>query len=313
MSINISINPSYYCNFSCNFCYLTKDQLKDRKTITSKQLEEKLLEIVTHTKIDHVDLYGGEIGVLKREEFFDLKRVIKKYYTGAINIITNYSMIHDWFFDDDISLSVSYDFTAREKSRQVFNNMLQSRKNLSVLVLASKDVLGLDVDEMINELNMCTAITSVEIKPYSTNQANCHSVSHRDFENFVIKWLESPVDKKFEFINEYHIQDSLDKIYNSFSDDHVYITPNGKFAVLEFDLNDNEYFLELDSFDDYITWAEKEKKSLSPICQSCPFKGHCLTEHYRYVKDLNNSCNGYRGLLEYYERMENTSRDISQA
>jgi len=271
------------------------------------------MSINTHTKIDHVDLYGGEIGVLKREEFFDLKRVIKKYYTGAINIITNYSMIHDWFFDDDISLSVSYDFTAREKSRQVFNNMLQSRKNLSVLVLASKDVLGLDVDEMINELNMCTAITSVEIKPYSTNQANCHSVSHRDFENFVIKWLESPVDKKFEFINEYHIQDSLDKIYNSFSDDHVYITPNGKFAVLEFDLNDNEYFLELDSFDDYITWAEKEKKSLSPICQSCPFKGHCLTEHYRYVKDLNNSCNGYRGLLEYYERMENTSRDISQA
>jgi hypothetical protein len=46
---------------------------------------------------------------------------------------------------------------------------------------------------------------------------------------------------------------------------------------------------------------EKEKQSLSPICQSCPFKGHCLTEHYRYVRDLTNSCNGYRGLLEYYE------------
>ena len=90
MSINVSINPSYYCNFSCNFCYLTKDQLKDRRTITPEQLEEKLLEIVTHTKIDHVDLYGGEIGVLKREEFFALKRVIKKYYTGSINIITNY-------------------------------------------------------------------------------------------------------------------------------------------------------------------------------------------------------------------------------
>jgi hypothetical protein len=96
----------------------------------------------------------------------------------------------------------------------------------------------------------------------------------------------------------------LEKTYNSFSDDHVYITPSGNFSVLEFDLNDNEYFLELDSFDKYLYWAEKEKINLSPICKQCKYMGHCLTEHYRYVKDLNNSCNGYKGLLEYYERLE---------
>jgi len=27
-----------------------------------------------------------------------------------------------------------------------------------------------------------------------------------------------------------------------------------------------------------------------------------LTEHYRYVKDLDNGCNGYRGLLEWQEK-----------
>jgi sulfatase maturation enzyme AslB (radical SAM superfamily) len=310
--VTVSINPTYYCNFSCDFCYLTPQQLRDRLTISSEQLEKRLQQITAHTKIKGIDLYGGEIGILKREEFYDLKRTIKKYYTGSINIITNYSMIHDWFFDADITLSVSYDFEAREKNGTVYQNMLMAEKPLYVLVLASKKLIDLDVDSMIHELNLCSAVSSVEIKPYSTNQANCHSVSHKDFENFVIKWLESPVDKKFEFINEYHIQDSLDKIYNSFSDDHVYITPKGNFAVLEFDLNDNEYFLELNSFEEYIAWAEKEKQSLSPICQSCPFKGHCLTEHYRYVRDLTNSCNGYRGLLEYYERMEDTSRDISQ-
>ena len=41
---------------------------------------------------------------------------------------------------------------------------------------------------------------------------------------------------------------SLQKKYNAFSNDHVYITFKGKFGVLEFDVNDNEYFLELDSF-----------------------------------------------------------------
>ncbi len=42
------------------------------------------------------------------------------------------------------------------------------------------------------------------------------------------------------------------------------------------------------------------------ICRSCEFYGKCLTEHYRYVKDLNNSCNGYKFLIEWYrERLEN--------
>jgi len=298
--MNISLNPTYYCNFKCNFCYLTKQQLDDRLTISPKQLDLKLQEVVKYEPITGVDLYGGEVGILKDNEFYNLKNIIRKHYKENINIITNYSMIHDWFFDDDITLSVSYDFTAREKNSVVYNNMLISQKPLSVLVLASKQVIDMNVDNMIHELNLCSAITSVEIKPYSINQANTHNVSHRDYENFIIKWLESNVQKKFEFINEYLIQDSLNKTYNSFSDDHVYITPAGKFAVLEFDLNDKEYFLELDTFQEYIEWANKEKTKLSPICQSCTFKGHCLTEHYRYVKDLNNSCNGYKGLLEYY-------------
>jgi sulfatase maturation enzyme AslB (radical SAM superfamily) len=311
MSLTVSVNPTYYCNFNCDFCYLTKEQLKDRRTITPEQLDAQLGEISKHTSIKWVDLYGGEVGIFKREEYYNLKRAIRKHYAGDINLITNYSMIHDWFFDDDTSLSVSYDFTAREKSRQVFNNMLQSQKPLSILILASRDVITMDVGSMINELNMCSAITSVEIKPYSINQANCHNVSHKDYEEFVIKWIECPIQKNFEFINEYHIQDSLNKTYNSFSDDHVYITPSGKFAVLEFDLNDKEYFLELDTFDEYIDWSKKEKTKLSPICLACPFKGHCLTEHYRYVRDLDNGCNGYRGLLEYYEKLESTTSNLS--
>jgi len=74
--------------------------------------------------------------------------------------------------------------------------------------------------------------------------------------------------------------------------------------VLQFDKNDNEYFLELDSYDDYIKWTKKEKEeNVSDICRSCDWFGKCLTEHYRYVTDLTNSCNGYKGLLDY-ARME---------
>lgn len=309
--ISVSINPSYFCNFRCDFCYLTENQLSDSKKIDLNILDKLLSEIPIISKID---LYGGEIGALKKEYFYNLKNVIKKYYREKINIITNFSMLHEGFFEDDFYLSVSYDFDAREKSDRVYQNMLMSPVPIAVLILASPKVLKMNVNALIESLNLCSSIKSVEIKPYSINQSNFHNVKHIDFEKFVKSWIESPIEKNFEFINELNIQDTLNFDRNSFSDDHVYITPNGKFAVLEFDLNDREYFLELDTFSDYINWTEKEKKeNVSLICKKCDYYGRCLTEHYRYVKDLENGCNGYLNLIKWYknERMENKTRNLS--
>lgn len=294
----VSINPSYFCNFRCDFCYLTPEQLGNQKKISLERLDQLLGDI---PKIDYVDLYGGEIGALKKDYFYGLKDTVRKHYTDEINIITNYSMLHDGFFEDDVYLSVSYDFEAREKSELVYKNMLMSPVPIAVLILATPEVINKDVEEMITMLNMCSSVDSVEIKPYSINQANAHNVTHKEFEQFVIKWIESSTPKKFQFINEDNIRASFNKEYNAFSDNHIYITPNGKYGVLEFDKDDKEYFLELDTWQDYINWTEKEKSdNVSDICKSCKYFGTCLTEHYRYVKDLDNSCNGYKGLLDYY-------------
>lgn len=252
--------------------------------------------------ITHIDLYGGEIGLLTPDYFYSLKDVIRKYYDGPININTNLSAFPDFFRDDDISLSVSYDFHAREKEEFVFKNMMDANKDLSILILASPKVLKMDVEFMIFTLNMVSNIKSVEIKPYSTNQANAFNVTHKDFENFVKKWIDADTEKKFEFTNQQLIEDALDGKYSAFSDDHVYITPSGKFGVLEFDKEDREYFKELDSYWGYKQWAAEEPlKNVSDICRSCNYYGGCLTEHYRYVKDLTNGCNGYKGLLDWYD------------
>ena len=297
--MNISINPTYFCNFRCNFCYLTPEQLADQKKIDLDKLDQMLGEVTLTDKITHIDLYGGEIGALKKDYFYGLRDVIRKHYQGNININTNFSMLHEGFFEPDFYLSVSYDFEAREKSDRVYNNMLQSPVPIAVLILASPKVLDMDVDYMIDMLNLCQPVESVEIKPYSTNQANAHPVTHKQFEDFVRKWLNSDKPKNFQFVNEQKIHASINKEYNAFSNDHVYITPNGKFGVLEFDKDDKEYFLELDSYLDYKVWADKEPiDNCSDICRSCNYFGHCLTEHYRYVKDLDNGCNGYKGLLD---------------
>ena len=303
MLMNLSINPTYYCNFSCDFCYLTPEQLNDRHKITPLWLDHSLGQI--DDPIGHVDLYGGEIGLLTSDYFYDIKEKIRKYYKGNININTNLSAFPDFFRDDDITLSVSYDFSAREKEQHVLNNMMNANKDLSVLILASPKVLEMDVEFMIFTLNMVSNIKSVEIKPYSINQANAHPVTHKDFEDFVIKFDEAKTEKNFNFQNIDNIWRSIYKEYDAFSNDHVYITPSGKFGVLEFDKYDKEYFKEYKTYYEYKKWAREEpEKNLSEICKTCTYYGNCLTEHYRYVKDLTNSCNGYKGLLEYYERME---------
>ena len=47
--ITVSINPSYFCNFSCDFCYLTPEQLKDQKRISLVDLD--------NYKEEHVSKY----------------------------------------------------------------------------------------------------------------------------------------------------------------------------------------------------------------------------------------------------------------
>jgi sulfatase maturation enzyme AslB (radical SAM superfamily) len=312
--ITISINPSYLCNFRCKFCYLTPEQLADKQKIGAVRLEQLLNEVTQHTTIAHIDLYGGEIALLSDDYFAQIKQAIRHFYHKPINIITNLSRVPKFFLQSDIQLSVSFDFDCRERYEEVYRNMATIQKPLHVLVLASKCLLNKDVNYMIMMLNTLLNVKTVEIKPYSTNQANQQEVSYRDHEEFVKRWITSPIIKRFSFINEQQIAHSLAGTYNAFSDDHVYITPTGKFAVLDFDNSDNEKFTELERFTDYIEWTRKERNLIAsnPHCSQCKYVGHCLTEHYRWVKDLNKSCNGYKFLLQWYdnERMENPPADV---
>lgn len=305
--MKVSLNPTYFCNFRCSFCYLTQAQLSDPKSINLDVLGSRLAQVNSYRPIEAIDLYGGEVGLMSEQKWYDLKAVIRKHYSGPINVITNLSRIHKGFLDDDIELSVSYDFDVRQASTSVRNNILALDKRISVLILASKELIKRLPCFMISELNLMANVKSVEIKPYSSNQANADDVTFREFEDFVRKWIETP-NKRFEFVNEFLIEDALDGLSNSFSDDHIYITPSGKFGVLEFDSSDNEYFMEIDSMHEYHEWTlrEKGRVAANATCSGCEYFGKCLSEHLREVRDLKNSCNGFKGLLDWYrdERME---------
>lgn len=300
--INLSINPWYYCNFKCDFCYLTEQQLDDKTLLPIDKLNDLLIEITSQVEVGMVDLYGGELGLLPKQYWNDLIDTLHCYGIHDINIITNLSMVNDITLDERVYVSVSYDFDAREDHERIWRNMALLNRPFSILMLASPKLILKDVDEMINMLNTLTSLVSVEIKPYSTNQANQFDIKFSDFEDFIKKWITNK-NKQFELVNEQLIRDTINKKRNSFSDDHVYITPNGKYGVLEFDLNDNEFFLEYDTLDQYYQWCDKERKRVTKnkFCSECSYFGHCLSEHLREVKDLTNSCNGFKHLIDWYK------------
>lgn len=301
-NMTVSFNPTYLCNFRCNFCYLTPEQLSDKSKLAPEKFEELLKQIQqAGYQIDHVDIYGGEVALLSEEYFDQIDNILVEYGDPSINIITNLSIMHPYFMREHVSLSVSFDFEVRERHELVMQNMLKTNKELAILMLASPELMQKDVEEMIHFFNRFSNIKSVEIKPYSTNQANQYSATFEEFEGFIKKWISSPIPKRFEFMNQSEIQRSLSKERNAFSDNHVYITPAGKFAVLEFDDQDHEFFLEMETIAEYEQWANKEKDKVAKnsFCGQCNFQGHCLTEHYRVVSSLDQSCNGFKHLLDW--------------
>jgi sulfatase maturation enzyme AslB (radical SAM superfamily) len=300
--ITISLNPTYLCNFRCDFCYLTPEQLADNKKLDPAVLASLVEDMRQNGyQVDHVDLYGGEIGLLTPTYLEKLDEILNTNAEPTVNVITNLSRINSYFLHDYVDLSVSYDFKARQNHQEVFHNIAKLGKDVAVLMLASPELLKENVDEMIVMLNSLQNVKSVEIKPYSANQANMLNVTDKDFEEFVKRWMLSPVEMNFSFINAQRIKDSLDGSYTAYSDSHVYITPAGKYSVLEFDESGNEFFLELDTFKEYLDWTEVERKRVgeNAICKACPYLGRCLTEHYRDVKSLDDSCNGFRLLLDW--------------
>lgn len=304
-AITLSINPSYLCNFRCSFCYLSKEQLGNPEVLDNEKLFRLLSEVASKRKIEHIDLYGGEVALIPKAKLSKMLETISFFYPKKINIITNLSLINPLFLTDKITLSVSWDFIARERHHQVYLNMLSLKKDFHILILASEELIEMEekaLEEMIHLLNQLPYLRTVEIKPYSSHPHSSQIIKYDRYENWILKWIRKSSSFKFEFMNLTKIKDAFDKKYSSWSDDHLYLTPHGRFAVLEFNEQYEEYFLELNHFEDYLNWSNKEKKTIveNKFCQSCNYLGHCLSEHLQNISSMENSCNGFKGLLDWY-------------
>jgi len=299
-NITVSLNPTYQCNLRCEFCYLSLEQLKDDKIISPEILFARLSEISVSRIVEHVDIYGGEIALIPEKKLLELFGIIRIFYQGKLNLITNLTMIPDYFNREDIEISVSWDSRARARHEEVLRNMKRMKKGFHVLMLASSKLMQEDPLFIIQTLNNIPNLLTVEIKPYSQSLFNRERTDFVDFERWVQKWIDHRKLIKFDFINLQKIKDCLDKKSSSWSDDHLYLTPSGEFSVLDFTDDGKEYFRSVKSIEGYENWCREErwKFSSDAICGKCEFLGHCLSEHLQIIDTTARSCSGFYNLLK---------------
>lgn len=267
------------------------------------KLTKRLEEISSIREIVNIDLYGGEITILPKEYIEDLLKVIRQFYLGQIQLSTNLTKLPEILIQKNIYITVSWDYKERERYNSTLEKMRHLMFPFSIQMLVSsgmKDWTSKDLSFVQTTLNEIPNLQSFELKPYSSNQANHFKNTNKVFSRFVFYFLEQK--KNYTFINEVNIQNSLNKLNNSFSDDHIYITPNGEYAVLDFDKSGNEYFKEIDSFMSYIIWCQEEKEDFisNKYCQDCNYFGSCLSEHLRPDEGIDGTCSGFKEILDGY-------------
>jgi hypothetical protein len=275
--------------------------LRNKSLIDLSLLDLRLIEA---GPIEHVDIYGGEPGTLPSHFAIELIDLLKRH-TDSINVISNFSVIPDWFRRSDITVSASYDWIFREHHDKVLTNIISFSKPIPILMLATDKLCKIQPKEIAKVLNNIRTIGSLEIKPYSQNQFNQYEMDWTVFEEWIKEWIA--LDLNFHLVNKDILDNSKNKLYNAYSDNHLYIGPDSNFSVLDFDLNDREYFRPIKDIADYKKWTTNEIQMVqsNKFCRDCRWQGHCATEHYRNVTTLEYSCNGFKNLLDWYDTLEN--------
>lgn len=203
---NLSIQPTFLCNFNCNYCYL--GNLRNYADILDlRVLEQRIEEILNKYQIRNINLYGGEISLLKPSYLEKLIAICSRIGIKP-TVITNLS--NDWIVDfcekRSLPLSISlneerpYYKETLEKIKKLRN---KGNKNLSVVVLPSMlgkgysdlmtfyEKLGLDVFfiQYHPSVHSCKSgvIYDIDINQYSDFLKGIISESHRkDYEIKII-------------------------------------------------------------------------------------------------------------------------------
>lgn len=270
-SISISINPTYNCNFNCDFCYL--NGFNTQSLLDLNKLKDQLKEVSTKYIITSIDIYGGQIFLLQDSY---LKQLFNTcfVYVQNIYLITNMSITKAWIFEhNNIIISASWDYIYRPQNQIILNNIKDYiktyKKNISIILTHPN--LYSHKKQIVNILNSTfKQDINISLKPYYKTNNTDYNINFQNYQKFFL-YLYSNLNANFNILIE----------INDKSTQHIFISPNNQLQTISYNSNLQQYFT------NYLD----QEETINCIC--CTKYKNCLKQH-KFLKTNYDCCGQYK-------------------
>lgn len=293
--LQLSIIPSFYCNFNCRYCYLG-DLKKDKTVLDLNILKERLIELENQYNIHHISIYGGEMSLLPNEYLLNLIDLLKDYNISFVTNLSNIKFI-DFCNQFNIPVSISLNEERDNYKNTLYNlQQLKTKHELAVVVLPSildknpKDLL--DFYEKLGH-----DVFFIQYHPSSNNLFR-YNISTKDYVEFLYHILNYHISGNytFEITNKIILSDST---YIPTMDSFLFINPNGNFSSIIYN-NNIEQSLEFISLNEWKKHCKVEEELYFKQCNLCKYYKKCKAEHL--VDFEKPYCSGLYKIIESMEK-----------
>ena len=274
--INILIHPTY-----------------DYKTnLDITKLVDLLDALYSKYEINNIEISGKEISILS-DFYLDFLCKLLQAYNDNVHIVTNLEKTKPAIINNFNNIIVPINFL--DLSQTVKNNIKALNNSKNIIVTSYDIFCKNNKKQNIIELNNLH-IKSWKILPYISNKINVDfkSSDYSNYEQLIMEYLNLTSYMKFAFINKLEIDNIINN--DNYNTVNVLITPNNKYALIEYDKNNKEIYKEYDSIEDLHTAILLYINAINIKCKNCKFKNKCLSNFYN-LNYVGNTCSGFRNLL----------------
>lgn len=222
------IYPSFLCPFSCNFC-ITKNKNSLNESLSINTLKNFMN--MNHNKISEIVVSGGEPMILNKTYFNEIIDTLKQYDKKIT--INSYPLSLE-NFRDDVEYNLSYDFMAKPRAMEVWENLLKFKKKFDLTITISPLIFKYHPNNLLQKLALLPNIKSVEFIPYCKNECSEYDITKNDcLTKFNQILLQSKLNIPFKLVNKDKTRQQM--IEKTFAQSDIHLFPSGELFYQEFD------------------------------------------------------------------------------
>lgn len=241
------VYPTFLCPFSCAFC-LTKTKNSLNEFLDVFKLRDFLEK--NHSNFDKIKISGGEPMLINHDYFNEIVDTIKEFNK---NIIVSSYPVELKNYRDDIEYEFSYDFLARPRALEVWENLLRFPKKFDIKILVSPQILKtFHPNTILNKLSILPNIKSVEFKEYYRNEITMWNLNNTVYDKFIKLVLSSQLNIPYINLNKEKMRflnNKSSRVDNSYFDEEYCLLPDNKLYIQHFNEEDISTFQEINEED----------------------------------------------------------------